>query len=256
MNRIERPETSVASTAQAFSRTVAVHPGSPCRRISPLSRILHGADDAGVAGHKRQLAFLDLDIGDRVAPGELHQSGAAERPGQRRPFASRTPDKQLAGSRRPRLLSRFVNQGPHRRCDQFPSIVGEHKAGGDERRKVKLVLAPVAIRLHLEADRLVLAAVEIGGCGQAGELAAQRWNGLDFRDGAFCCGFDRPVVRDENVEGLCRRTHRARAKEPKQRLVRRRTFIGLETQARPTVARLPAAMSRDTEHRQESSPLS
>jgi hypothetical protein len=46
-------------------------------------RVLHGADDTGVAGHKRQLAFLDLYIGDRIAPGELHQSRATEWTGER-----------------------------------------------------------------------------------------------------------------------------------------------------------------------------
>jgi hypothetical protein len=82
------------------------------------------------------------------------------------------PHKQLAGFRRPWLLSRFVNQRPHGRCDQFPSIVREQEAGRDEWGKLKLVLALVGIWLDPEIHRVVLTAVEIGGRGQMGELAA------------------------------------------------------------------------------------
>ena len=54
-------EAATASTAQAVSRTVTVHPGRPSRRISPLAiwKDFHGVarDVASSGAHSRETPF-------------------------------------------------------------------------------------------------------------------------------------------------------------------------------------------------------
>ena len=60
------------------------------------------------------ICVFNLDVCDRVAPGDLHQPGAIERPGKRHPFAAWVANKQLSGSWLP-LFFALMDRGVNRR---------------------------------------------------------------------------------------------------------------------------------------------
>jgi len=179
----------------------------PCPQLGPQIERRLGLDwRAASSRHVLRSAGRAPQKGGAVlsgTPGSPHGRGV-QRPysGTHLPPGLRTSCSPVAGSRGCLRASRIKGRTSVP-TSSHPSSASTKPA--TTRGEFKLPLAPVGVRFDLEADRLALTASEISGRAQSDELAAQRRNALDLRFGALCRGLNCPVVRDERIEGLCRR---------------------------------------------------